>query len=197
MIKIGHLYPYELTLYGENGNIKALEYALNKKNIDYQIDVILPDTDLKLNEYDFIYIGSGKKKELDIIKERLKPYKNELLSYISNNKILLATGNSVGIFDVLKLYDVEIEYNRKVSDITATTSLCNGVIYGFQNTEYLIKSTTNPIFQLENGYSNNNSGLEGFQINNFYATSIIGPILARNDNLLDYFINIMTNENTN
>ena len=197
MIKIGHLYPYELTLYGENGNIKALEYALNKKNIDYQIDVILPDTDLKLNEYDFIYIGSGKKKELDIIKERLKPYKNELLSYISNNKILLATGNSVGIFDFLKLYDVEIEYNRKVSDITATTSLCNGVIYGFQNTEYLIKSTTNPIFQLENGYSNNNSGLEGFQINNFYATSIIGPILARNDNLLDYFINIMTNENTN
>ena len=24
-IRIGHLYPYELNLYGENGNIKALK----------------------------------------------------------------------------------------------------------------------------------------------------------------------------
>ena len=36
MITIAWLYPYELTLYGESGNIKALMYALNKENIKYK-----------------------------------------------------------------------------------------------------------------------------------------------------------------
>ena len=36
MITIAHLYPYELALYGENGNIKALTYALEKENIKYK-----------------------------------------------------------------------------------------------------------------------------------------------------------------
>ena len=33
--------------------------------------------------------------------------------------------------------------------------------------------------------------MEGFQYKNLYATSIIGPLLARNDNLNQYFIEII------
>ena len=36
MITIAHLYPYELALYGENGNLKALIYLLEKQNIKYK-----------------------------------------------------------------------------------------------------------------------------------------------------------------
>ena len=195
MIRIGHLYPYELDLYGENGNIKALKYALDKKNIENEIIYILPETEINFNDYDFLYIGSGRKVELDRVKERLLPYKEKLLNYISRGGILLSTGNSISVFDFLELYEVEYEEKRKVSDVKATASLCNGVIYGFQNTEYLIKTTDNILFQMEKGYGNNNTGLEGFMKNNFYATSMIGPILARNDNLNHYFIDILTKEN--
>ena len=37
MLTIAMLYPHELTLYGENGNIKALTYALEKENIKYKL----------------------------------------------------------------------------------------------------------------------------------------------------------------
>ncbi len=191
MIRIAHLYPYELDLYGENGNLKALIYYLDEKNIKYKIDNIDIEDKINFNEYDFIYIGSGRKSFLDLVSKRLEPYKNDILKYIDNNKVFLVTGNAISVFENLGLYEVEYQETRKISNVIATTSLCKGLIKGFQNTEYLIKSTNSLIFQLEKGYGNNNTMLEGYQKNNFYATSIIGPILARNDNLCKYFIDIL------
>ena len=37
MITIASIYPDELTLYGEIGNIKALMYELDKQNIQYKL----------------------------------------------------------------------------------------------------------------------------------------------------------------
>ena len=54
MITIAHLYPYELALYGENGNIKALTYELEKQNIKYKVILIDKETNLELEKYDFI-----------------------------------------------------------------------------------------------------------------------------------------------
>ena len=195
MISIAWLYPYELTLYGESGNIKALMYALNKENIKYKLEIIDKDTKLELDKYDFIYIGSGRPKYLEAVKQRLLPYKEEFLNYIENDKILLATGNAISILDFLDLYEITYCKKRKVHDVDATTSLCKGHVVGFQNTEYLIKSTKNIIFNINEGVGNNNTMLEGFMYKNFYATTIIGPILARNDNLNNYFIDLIKKTN--
>lgn len=193
-ITIAHLYPKELDLYGENGNIKALKYALENKNIDVTFKSINKEDTLNFNEYDFIYIGSGRKTYLEKVKERLKPYKNDILKAISNNKIFLVTGNAISVFDFLELYEVELCRERKVADVVATCALCNENIYGFQNTEYLIKSTNGILFNINKGYGNNNTLMEGYNVNNFYATSIIGPILARNDNLTNYFVELLESE---
>ncbi len=195
MLKIAHLFPEELDLYGENGNIKALTYYLKKENIPYEIINIELNSQPNFKEYDFVYLGSGRKKNLQIIKNILKEYKLEILDYITKNKIFLVTGNAISIFDFLDLYEIE-ETTFKVGNVTATTSLCNGKIKAFQNTEYLIKSTNNLLFTLEQGFGNNNTMLEGYQKNNFYATTLIGPILARNKELTKYFINLLK-ENLN
>lgn len=193
-IKIGNLYPYELSLYGENGNLKALKYALEKKNISVEINNIHKEDKLDIKEYDMLYIGSGRPDFINDVKLRLEPYKKDFLDFINKNKVILATGNSIFIMELLRLYEVEKYEKRRVADVTATTSLCNGKIYGFQNTEYLIKTTNHILFSIENGYGNNETNMEGYQEKNFYATSIIGPILARNDNLTEYFVNILMSE---
>ena len=189
-INIAHLFPDILNLYGENGNIKALKYALEQNGITVNITNVTLEDNLELLKYDFVYIGSGRKKNLDQARNKLLEYKNDFLNYIKKEKIMLVTGNALSIFDFLNLY--EIEYTDfKVADVNATTSLCKGTIKAFQNTEYLIKSTTNLIFNLETGFGNNNTMLEGYQKNNFYVTSLIGPLLARNDNLTKYFTKIL------
>ncbi|MCM1053480.1 MAG: hypothetical protein NC483_05865 [Ruminococcus sp.] len=191
MIKIAHLYPSELNLYGENGNIKALKYALEEENKKVTIININEDAKINFKEYDFVYIGSGRKNSLELVKEKLKPYKSDILDYLNKNKIFLVTGNALSLFDFLDLYEIEEPEKRIVSDVEATTSLCNSNIYGFQNTEYLIKSTTNVIFNLNKGLGGNNTMLEGFNYKNFYVTSLIGPILARNTKLTKYFIDLL------
>lgn len=190
-IKIGHLYPFELTLYGENGNLKALKYALEKKGIEVEIESINKEDKFNIKDYDFLYIGSGRPEFLKEIKERLEPYKKDILDYINKDRVMLATGNSIAIMELLRLYEIEEYKKRRVSDVEGTSSLCNGKIYGFQNTEYLIKSTSNILFSLDKGYGNNETLMEGYKKNNFYATSIIGPILARNDNLTEYLVDIL------
>lgn len=192
-IKIGNLFPYELTLYGENGNLKALKYALEQKGVEVEITAINKEDKFSIKEFDMVYIGSGRPEFIEDIKARLTSYKKDILDYINKDKVLLATGNSIAILELLGLYKVESYENRKVADVEATTSLCNGVIKGFQNTEYLIKTINSILFHMEKGYGNNNTCMEGYQKNNFYATSIIGPILARNDNLTNYFVDILTN----
>lgn len=192
MITIAHLYPYELALYGENGNIKALTYLLDKENIKYKVVLIDKEDKLEFSKYDFIYIGSGRKRYLEDVKKRLLPYKEELIKYIEEDKILLATGNAISIFDFLDYYEVKYCEKRIVSDVEATTSLCKGNIVGFQNTEYLINTNKSIIFNLNEGIGNNHTLLEGFKYKNLYATTIIGPLLARNDNLNQYFIELLT-----
>ena len=117
-IKIGHLYPYELTLYGENGNLKALKYALEQKDIEVEITSINKEDDFDIKTYDFVYIGSGRPEFLEEIKERLEPYKKDIKDYINKDKVLLATGNSIAILELLRLYEIEYYDKRKVSDIS-------------------------------------------------------------------------------
>lgn len=191
-VKIANLYPYELNLYGENGNIKALKYALEQKEVDAEIININPNDKINFNDLDFIYLGSGTKENLELVKSRLIPYRKELLRYISENRVLLVTGNALSILDFLKLYEIEETEKRVVSDVIATTSLCPENIYGFQNTEYLIKSTNKILFNINEGYGNDGTLMEGYIENNFYVTSIIGPLLARNPKLTNYFVDILT-----
>ena len=191
-VKIANLYPYELNLYGENGNIKALKYALEQKEVDVEIININPNDKINFNDLDFIYLGSGTKENLELVKSRLIPYRKELLRYISENRVLLVTGNALSILDFLKLYEIEETEKRVVSDVIATTSLCPENIYGFQNTEYLIKSTNKILFNINEGYGNDGTLMEGYIENNFYVNSIIGTLLARNPKLTNYFVDILT-----
>ncbi len=191
MIKIAHLYPNELNLYGENGNIKALKYALEQEKQTVSIININENDKINFKDYDFVYIGSGRKKNLEIVNEKLQVYKEDIIDYLNKDKIFFVTGNALSLFDFLELYEIEEHEKRVVSDVEATTSLCNTNIYGFQNTEYLIKSTTNVIFNLNQGIGNNNTLLEGFNYKNLYVTSFIGPILARNPKLTAYFVNLL------
>lgn len=191
MIRIAHLYPSELNLYGESGNIKALKYGLEQKNQKCEIINIEPNDKIDFKTYDLVYIGSGRQIFKEKIKKRLEPYKEDILKYLKQDKIFLVTGNAINIFEFLDLYKVETYTKRKVSDVKATCSLCPGLIKGFQNTECLINTTKSPIFNIEEGYGNSDTLIEGYKYHELYVTTIIGPILARNENLNNYFLDLL------
>ena len=94
IIKILHMYYDLMNLYGEYGNIKILESHLKDAGVEVIVDKKTVGDNFKINDYDFIYIGSGTEKNQAVVLEDLKKHKNELKQYIESNKYALFTGNS-------------------------------------------------------------------------------------------------------
>ena len=207
MIKIAHLYYDLLNLYGEDGNIKALQNALSKLNIDYSLDRLTITDDIKFDNYDFIYIGSGTEENLNIVFEHLKNYIKDIKKYIESEKIMLVTGNTLDIFgkyiktlDEKKHYTLDIfnyhsseKEERIVSEVMFKMDTL-GPLIGFYNTpnamrEEVVKNY-NKLFQVIKriGYQDDTIKFAGVNKNNFYGTHILGPLLVRNPELLKFFI---------
>ena len=102
-INIAHLFPDILNLYGENGNIKALKYALEKLNYQVSITNVTIEDKIEFPKYDFVYIGSGRSEYLKLAQQKLLEYKNDILSYIKKDKVMLVTGNALSLFEFLNL----------------------------------------------------------------------------------------------
>lgn len=211
MINILHLYYDILNLYGENGNIRALDYNLKNSNIKVKVDYKSIKDKINLDKYDIIYIGSGDEENLLIALKHLKTISKDMKKYINSNKYLFLTGNAMYMFgkyiDTLEekieganVFDYNVKYikenkyknasNYRIScETTSSYSLINELVIGFQNRCGLIYDVKKPLFKTSiknsNDLVNDN---EGFTYKNVYATQNIGPFFIRNPYLLDYFL---------
>ena len=187
-IKIGLLYPSRLTLYGESGNVKALQYYLKKQEIDASIEYIEDLKSFDLNSIDFLYMGSGLHSGLNFAENNLTQNKDKVKEYVEKGGYFLVTGNAMRAFKNYRLFKCTTNEDYYVADVQA--KFINGKIgvRAFQNSKYLVLGTENPVFELFNGFGNDGSKMEGFRYNNLIVTSLIGPILAINAELRNHFI---------
>ena len=92
---IGHLYYDLMNLYGENGNIKVLEYHLKNQGIKVEVKKLSLDDKIDFENLDLIYIGCGTEKNRNIVLKDLLKYKKEIKEYFKENKFFLVTGNAL------------------------------------------------------------------------------------------------------
>ena len=190
MIKILHLYYDLMNLYGENANSKVLVKELEKQGLKVQVDFKSLEDDININDYDFIYIGSGSYESLLIAKEDIKKYEKDLKKYIDDNKFILATGNSLDLFEnILNFKSKHIDF-RIVGEQVFTTKLIDKLVIGFQNRDTVIYDVNEDyLFEVNKGTGYEpNINKEGIIKNNFYGTYLLGPILIRNPYFLEYLI---------
>lgn len=207
MIKIAHLYYDLMNLYGDNGNLKALTYQLDKQGIKSKIFYLTLNDEIDFNEYDLFYIGPGTNYNQKLVLKDLLKYKKQIKEAINNNKFFLITGNALDLFGkyilennkkikTLEIFDYysKIESNRLVDEVVAKCSFINESILGFQNQDSTMHELENPLFSITKGIgSYPTSNIEGINYNNFIGTYLIGPILARNPELLKYFVKKLIN----
>lgn len=199
-IIIGHLFYDLLNLYGESGNVLALEKALISQGIEVEVKLLsINNEPWDLNELDVAYIGAGTEQAQSIALKSLIKYKDEINQMILNNKLFICTGNSIELFgkhiktttntlDTLQLFDFSTKRTSKrvVSECVFNYEELQEKILGFENHQGEIEGIKNPLFTVEIGYgSKPNSKCEGIRLNNFYGTYLIGPLLVRNPNFLE------------
>lgn len=207
MIKIAHLYPDMLNLYGDRGNIITLTTRLKARNIGVQVDNITMGKSFNSDDYDMIFIGGGQDFEQDALIDDLKQGKDkELKKAVESSKVVLAIcggyqmlGKYYETYDGKKLEYLGIldfytrgEEERMIGNYAYKTK--EGIeIVGFENHSgrtYLSKGLE-PLGMVIKGYGNNGEDkTEGVRYKNTFGTYSHGPVLPKNSRFADLLISL-------
>lgn len=202
MIKIAHLYYDLMNLYGDNGNLKTLKMNLEKQDVKTSIEFLTIGDDIDFDDYDVIYIGPGTWNNEQIVLKDLLKYKKDINKAIKNNKFFLITGNALELFgkyildnktkiETLDIFNFHSEKmsNRLVGEVYAKSKALKNYVLGFKNQDGIIINEEETFFDIISGFGfNENDKQEGIFYNNFFGTYLIGPILVRNPELLEFIV---------
>lgn len=202
-IKIAHLYYDLMNLYGESGNILALEKAFENQDMYTEIYNLSINDKIDFNKYDIYYIGCGSETNQQIVINDILKYKEEIKNAIENEKHFILTGNSIELLgkyiektnnekiDTLSIFDFyskELD-KRIVGEQIMESYFFKEPIIGFQNRQCITNNTENHLFEIINGHGNNNKiNNEGIHYKNLYATYNLGPLLIRNPILKNHIV---------
>lgn len=198
-MKILHLYYDLLNLYGEYGNVCCLKKHMEDQGFDVIVDKVSVNDEFNIDDYDFIYCGSGLESNLKVALKDLKKHKEDLLKAINDNKYILFTGNAMellgeSIDDEEGLKIVPIKSKTQDKRYTGDVVMFNkefGEIVGFINKSTIISEDSNNYlftYVFKDANLNDGNTKEGYRINNLIGTHIIGPALVKNPKLMEYFI---------
>ncbi len=205
IIRIAHLYPDMLNLYGDRGNIIALTQRMKARGIDVQTDAVTMGKNFNADNYDILFIGGGQDFEQDVLLDDLKKGKDtEINKAIHNGTVMLAIcGGYQMLGKYYKTYDGKmLEYigaldfytegkeERMIGNYAYKTK--EGIeVVGFENHSgrtYLGKSVE-PLGKMIKGFGNNGEdGTEGVRFKNTFGTYSHGPVLPKNPQLADLLI---------
>ena len=206
-IKILHLYYDLLNLYGEYGNVKILEKRLIDNGFSVSVDKKTISDEIDLSPYDFVYIGSGTESKLYRCAEHFMTLKEQIESFVSDEKILLATGISCELLGksitsgngekipCLGLFEFETEHNfstRKTGDVICSCPFINEKIVGFINNCSTVTGLNEPMLTFELG--GDGAKVDGVRKNNAFGTHLTGPLLVKNPYFLEYIVGIICNK---
>lgn len=200
-IKIAHLYPDELNLYGDSGNVLCLYNRLIWRGYDVSVEHIgIGD---RLNDFDILFIGGGQDREMKIIENDLRR-KADMISYsVQQGRVVLAIcggyqllgqfyrtfdGDEIKLTGALPFY-TEGSDVRMIGNFVYQTEF--GKVVGFENHSgktYLGKSLK-PLGKIITGFGNNGAdSTEGVLYKNTFGTYAHGPVLPKNPAFADELI---------
>lgn len=206
-LKICHLYPDILNLYGDRGNVLCLQKRLQWRGIDCQVEGVSIGEKLDASKYDLFFIGGGQDFEQEVLLSDLKGQKTaQIKSAIEDEKPFLAIcggyqilGNYYQTWDgqkcdftgALDLYTVG-EKDRMIGNYMYECDDLPGCrVVGFENHsgKTYLGSGVRPIGKVLYGNGNNGQdGLEGARYKNVFATYSHGCLLPKNPQIADLLI---------
>jgi len=202
------LYPDQLNLYGDRGNIIVLRRRCQQRGIELRVvslglgDALAPD------EYDMLFIGGGQDREQAPVAQDLHETKGiGLWAAIEDDMPVLAVCGGyqllaqyyrpasgpdmrgLGVFDAWTIHKGP-RVARCIGDIAISWN--GSTLVGFENhggRTYL--GTAQPLGKVLKGYGNNaEDATEGAIYRNAYGTYMHGSLLPKNPHFADYLIGL-------
>lgn len=208
-LKILHMYPAMLDLYGDSGNVEILSYRCKMRGIETEVlKHDLGDKDTDFSGVDIVYLGGGADFEQQLLADDLLALKDKIkAAYESGVYFLMICGGyqlmgqyykdsnnkkipGLGLFDYYTVASTN-KRERCIGNIVVETEL-EGKKYkviGFENHGGQTTNVKSPFGRVLAGNGNEfGSAAEGYTEKNVTATYLHGPLLSKNPKLADHII---------
>lgn len=207
-LKICHLYPDILNLYGDGGNIACLKKRLEWRGIESEVTELPVGANADFTQFDLFFIGGGQDFEQEMLLSDLKGGKAaDIRAAVEDEKVFLAicggyqtlgnyyitwNGAQCDYIGAVNLHTVG-QKERMTGDymFRCTPESGGSAVVGFENHSgrtYLGDGVA-PLGTVIKGFGNNGTdGTEGARYKNVLGTYSHGPVLPKNPELADYIL---------
>lgn len=204
-LKIAHLYPDLLNLYGDSGNILCLQKRCEWRGIDCRTEALIAGRDFSFDDFDLIFIGGGQDREQSLVLSDLDIKKRDSLNNaVHSGCVVLAVcggyqllgksyetalGEPLEFTGILDFYTVSGS-KRLIGNYEFKTEEKLRII-GFENHSGRTRlgKGVRPLGKVIKGFGNNAADrTEGARYKNTFCTYCHGPMLPKNPDFADMLI---------
>lgn len=198
-MKLIHLFPDLMNLYGDRGNLLILRKYLEERHISCEICPVRPGEDLALDDVGLIYMGPGTEPaghaalgHLEKLSGALREGFGQIPMVFTGNSwlmlgkhIVTGDGDTLPGLGLLDMEAVETWEKRYTGDAIAQSPEGGPPAVGFLNKCDRVTSGEQPLFTMLMGEGNSPEDKgEGVRHGNLFATHLLGPVLVKNPHLL-------------
>lgn len=213
-LKICHLYPDLMDLYGDRGNIITLVQRCRWRGIEVEVGHISLAQQVDFRDWDILFLGGGSDREQGLIYEDLCRRRDNLLAAIEDGLPVLgicgglqllgkyyqtATGDKIPGVDILDLWTVAGS-KRLIGNVCIEADFLppgpeggpGKTLVGFENhSGQTFLGEAEPLGRVVKGFGNNGKdGMEGVHYKNVFATYMHGPLLPKNHHFADLLLSL-------
>lgn len=205
-LRLGHLYPTLLNIYGDYGNVLALKNRCMWRGIELEIEEI--NIGDRVVEHDIYFMGGGQDAQQIIVSKELQNVKDDLKLEQENGAVFLAIcggyqllghyyqpqqGEKLLGAELLDIYTIAGE-KRFIGNVTSRVDFLKpNSLVGFENHSGLtyLQGETKPLSKVVIGRGNNGQDkTEGARYKNVFGTYLHGALLPKNPHFADYLISL-------
>lgn len=207
-LRICHLYPDLLNLYGDRGNLQALLRRAVLRGIDCRIEPVTIGEHFDPDRYDLVFLGGGQDAEQNILREDFVSLKGEAVKYaVEADKVFLCIcggyqmmgteyiehdGTHLECLGAINVRTVGKKI-RYIGDTVYETELIpdKPLLYGFENHSgrTYLGDGVKPLAKVVSGAGNNGEDqTEGAIYRNVYCTYSHGSFLPKNPQMTDFLL---------
>lgn len=204
-LRIVHLYPDALNLYGDGGNIASLSKRCAWRDIPCRVDQVLMGQELDLTDADVVLLGGGADRDQLAVCHELQGQREKLAAYVADGGVLLAICGGYQLLghyymmgeervEGLHILDIETTAGdtRLIGNVAIESAVCDRPIVGFENHagRTVLGAGEKPLGRaLVHGSGNNGEdGGEGVLHDGVVGTYLHGPILPKNPGVTDWLL---------
>lgn len=208
-LRLGHLYPDQLNMYGDRGNIITLKQRSAWRGITLRHIPLDLDEPLRPEDFDLLFIGGGQDKEQDEVARDLREVKASALreAVESDMPVLGVCGGyqllakfyrpaegpeleGVGILDAWTIHK-----GKAVARCIGNLALMwnEQTLVGFENHggRTYLGANAKPLGRVLHGHGNNSEDhQEGCVYRNTFGTYMHGSLLPKNPNFADHLLRL-------